>query len=628
MTPQAAPAPDGPRRQTVRRWLLAGIGLLALGVGGLLAYSRLRKPTTTEPGPDPFPIAALSESPFLNTIPGAEYVGPGTCRACHEGNYASFRHTGMGRSMAVVDPAREPPDAAFDHPASKRRYQITRRDGRLWHRELLLADGPEEVLLSEFPVRYVVGSGRHARTYLVEADGFLTESPVTWYESRKAWDLSPGYDVPGQEGFERAIGEECLYCHAGRAEAVRPTVHRMRLPEVPIGCERCHGPASLHVARQQERQRLGGEPAGETDDTIVNPARLRRDLSEAICQQCHLSGEATVPNRGRKLTDFRPGLPLQDVFQVYVPVAEEGSMKVVGHVEQMHLSRCFQRSDTFSCLTCHNPHDEPAPAESTAYYNSVCRSCHQPETCRVKPQRRAKESPDNNCVQCHMPRTKTDVPHVAFTHHRVGIYDGPPATKPGVRTQPARLKPFLDFARASAIDRKLSLGEAYRSAALFGTDPGRGPDYQRQAFDLLCEVYDAGLRDPDLESGLTQLCYDLKARDPQALADAALAHPEIAGQSRCNALTARARLQGLRRNYAAALADLQELTGLRRRSADWVLMARLRTDQGDQAGAMAALETAVRINPRLWKVHQVLADYYGARGDAELARWHQKRAVP
>ena len=25
-------------------------------------------------------------------------------------------------------------------------------------------------------------------------------------------------------------------------------------------------------------------------------------------------------------------------------------------------------------------------------------------------------------MQCHMPTTKTDIPHVAFTHHRIDVY--------------------------------------------------------------------------------------------------------------------------------------------------------------------------------------------------------------
>ena len=298
-----------------------------------------------------------------------------------------------------------------------------------------------------------------------------------------------------------------------------------------------------------------------------------------------LNAAAIVPNRGRKLSDFRPGLPLQDFFQVYVSTEEERSMTVVGHVQQMHLSHCFQGSKTFSCSTCHNPHGEPAAAERTAYYNSICQSCHKPELCRVDPQRRSKESPDNNCVQCHMPRSKTDIPHLAFTPHRVGIHDAP-TTEPRVESRPAKLKPFLDFSRVSDIDRKLSLGEGYRQAALFGTDPKRAPDYRQQALVLLSAVYDAGLRDPDLEAGLTQLYFDANMGHPRALADAALAYPEIAGESRCNALCDRAQLEGLDKNYAVALPDLKELIGLRRLASDWLLLARYTNAQGNEAAAV------------------------------------------
>ncbi len=634
-TPAPAPSPDRPDFAPSRRraWL-RGIGLLTAIVLGpalvlvLIGLSRRHHPPESRSAIDPFPLTPLSDSPFLNTKPDAKYVGSAACIHCHEDRHASFRHTGMGNSMAAVDIAQEPPDAVFDHPLSKRRFQIGRKNGELWHRELLLTDGPEEVLLAEYPVKYVVGSGRHARTYLVETDGFLVESPVSWYDSRKAWDVSPGYDVANGQGFKRAIGEGCLYCHAGRAETIEPSLHRMRLPELAIGCERCHGPGSLHVAVQKQRKIRGEKTSGETDYTIVNPAHLSRDLSEAICQQCHLNAEAIVTNRGRKLSDYRPGLPVQDIFQVYVPDGNDQSMTVVGHVEQMHLSRCYQGSDTFSCLTCHDPHGEPAPAERTAFYNAICQNCHAPQRCTVDKTRRAKESPDNNCVQCHMPQSKTDIPHLSFTHHRVGIHDRDAApAKSDPERQTAKLKPFLDFSRMSAIDRKRSLGEGYRLAGLFGTDTKRIPDYRRQAFEVLSSVYDAGLRDPDLAGALTQLAFDRKDRNARALADEALAYPNLVGQGRCNALFSRAQLEGNDGNYEVALADLRELTQLRRLAFDWLLIARFAEAQGEHTAAVEALEKAVRIDTRLWKVHQQLADYYWQTGDTEQAKWHQVRAV-
>src|SRR5262249_58117610 len=99
--------------------------------GGPLLW---RAPCRRTPPPPPRPPSAPA-SPFLNTGPDARYVGSEACYKCHEDRRDSFRETGMGRSMAAADPDHEPPDAAFDHPASKRRYQGYRKDGRLRHRE-------------------------------------------------------------------------------------------------------------------------------------------------------------------------------------------------------------------------------------------------------------------------------------------------------------------------------------------------------------------------------------------------------------------------------------------------------------------------------------------------------------
>jgi predicted CXXCH cytochrome family protein len=373
-----------------------GAGLLAATVAIALVVLSWHRwvPATAEV--DPFPLPALPPSPFLNTGPEARYVGSSTCASCHGDREASFRRTGMGRSMARVDLAREPPDAVFDHPPSKRRYQVRRKDGKLWHRELLLGGGAEEVMLAEHPLRYVVGSGRHSLTYLVEADGFLVESPVTWYSSRRAWGMSPGYDVPQQPGFGRAASENCLICHAGQAEALGRSAHRMHVGEAAIGCERCHGPGSLHVERHRSRERTARRATAQADYTIVNPTRLSRELAEAVCQQCHLRPTAVVIARGRKLVDFRPGLPLQDFRQPFMLEGTDSSMTVTGHVEQMHLSRCYQKSSTLTCLTCHDPHGEPGPEQRLAHYQSACLGCHAPQRCTGSAARRARESPEND----------------------------------------------------------------------------------------------------------------------------------------------------------------------------------------------------------------------------------------
>ena len=429
------------------RWLLLG----SVAVAAAAATTYWQWPAKkVEPTADPFALPPLSASPYLNIGPDARYVGSEACRTCHEERHATFRCTGMGRSMADIDLAQEPPDSVFERAPSKRRYEVRRRDGQLWHRELLLTAGPE-LVLAEYPMKYVIGSGRHTRSYLVEADGFLVESPVTWYTSKKAWAMSPGYDRPDHPGVRAPAGVGCLYCHAGSADAAGLTLHKMQVAEPAIACERCHGPGSLHTQKHAGR---GARAAhAQADLTIVNPARLSRDLGEAVCQQCHLRCTAMVPARGRTIADFRPGLPFSDVMHAFMLQTPDRKMTVVGHVEQMHLSKCYQFSNTLTCLTCHSPHSEPGEDTKVAHYRTACQQCHSPESCRVEPARRMRESPANDCVHCHMPRSPTEIPHLAFTHHRIGIH-GNTATGSDPGSVDLELKPFLDLSRLSSVDLK------------------------------------------------------------------------------------------------------------------------------------------------------------------------------
>jgi predicted CXXCH cytochrome family protein len=302
-------------------------------------------------------------------------------------------------------------------------------------------------------------------------------------------------------------------------------------------------------------------------------------------------------------------------------------MTVVGHVEQMHLSRCYQGSDTLTCLTCHDPHGEPRPEDRTAYYRSVCLGCHRPEHCTVAPDRRARESPDNDCVHCHMPRSATEIPHLAFTHHRIGVHDRTPAADGGPAPAGAELRPFLDLSRLSDVDQKRSLGLGYLEAANRESDPARAA-FREQALGLLSEARAAGLRDPALDAALARLRFDLGLGEILPYAESALAQPGLAGQDRCNALFLRADAQAGAGQHEDAVAALRELTGLRRHALDWLLLADCEKALGDRAAADEAMAMAVRIDPRLWKVHRYLAEEYRRQGDPERAAWHQQRAVP
>ena len=76
------------------------------------------------------------------------------------------------------------------------------------------------------------------------------------------------------------------------------------------------------------------------------------------------------------------------------------------------------------------------------------------------PMMRAEKNQDD-CAACHMPASKVEIPHLAFTHHRIAIH---PAAAVGVREDSpaaAGLEPVLDISRLPTIDKQLLLGLAY-----------------------------------------------------------------------------------------------------------------------------------------------------------------------
>ncbi len=574
----------------------------------------------------PLPVA---DTPYLNTTADVQYVGSAACIRCHAEANETYHHTAMSVSMLPVDLDTEPPDGTFDHPLSGRRYAVVRRDGALWHIESKLADG-EPLVIAEYPVKYVVGSGRHSRTYLVETEGFLVESPITWYSERKRWDMSPGYDRANHLGFERAAGQGCLECHAGRSAALGRSLHRMEVHESAIGCERCHGPGSLHLNKHRNTDITAiVRSKTEIDETIVNPAKLSRELSEAICQQCHLRSHASIVARGRDLSDFRPGLPLSQFRNDYRLEAPDTPLTVVSHVEQLHLSRCYANSQTITCLTCHDPHAAKDVERGPPHYNAVCATCHAVDACGAPQSDRERTTLANNCVHCHMPQGETEIPHLAFTHHRIGQHA---LTEP--RTKDAEmlprglgeLRPFHDLSAFSSEERQRSLALAYAEFAYRDEEADHAEVYQRRAWVLLIELHNAGLRDATMEAVLARLAFQLDPSRAEEFATAALADETLSGQDRCNALFLLGDAAIERRKEPAALPFVIELTKLRRHPLDWLVRAQAERAAGRDP--IPSLEAAVRIGSNLPRIHQRLAEHYMQSGDQARAARHARLSQP
>jgi cytochrome c-type biogenesis protein CcmH/NrfG len=362
---------------------------------------------------------------YLNTAPEVAYVGDTVCQACHPAEFASFKRTGMGRSMRPPSVADEL--GASASPATLQAavpgvsYRVYAHEGKVFQSEEAVDAKGRELFSEAHEVAYSVGSGSHGRSYLIWRGDFLFVSPLSYYTSENRWDLSPGHDTGLYRGFTRPAGGLCAYCH-GSLQLVPGTYNQFRQSRpgtAAIECERCHGPGQIHVAQRSS----GGPPADTVDPSIVNPAKLDRGLRDDLCNQCHLAGDARVPRPGTRYADFRPGTPLDNVVAIFSvpPAMKAAGLQALGHVDQLRLSRCWTATEgRLGCITCHDPHAEPQADGAAAFYRQRCLTCHVSQGCTVAAAKRRQTQPPDNCVGCHMPRLPlTNISHTAFTDHRI-----------------------------------------------------------------------------------------------------------------------------------------------------------------------------------------------------------------
>src|SRR5262245_7488438 len=148
----------------------------------------------TEPPPDPRLAYA---GPYLNIHPDVKFVGDAVCAGCHQDKHESFRRHPMGRSMlslAEADTrALETPEHHNPFESLGAKFRIDRNGDRAWHREYRLDDAGKPVYEKSFELHHVIGSGNHGHSFLSERDGYVVQTPISWFASKKIWDLSPGF---------------------------------------------------------------------------------------------------------------------------------------------------------------------------------------------------------------------------------------------------------------------------------------------------------------------------------------------------------------------------------------------------------------------------------------------------
>lgn len=567
----------------------------------------------------------VSDAPVLP--PSADqFVGSAACATCHAKETNDFH--GHPMSISLVPATQESPLEDYSQSSFSSlpgvTYYAEKTPAGIFHHEKRV-DGDGELIYDQaIPIDYTVGSGARGRSYLINHEGLLFVSAMSWYANTGKWDLSPGYGPHSHPRFERRASEGCLACHAGRS-VVRENEPN-RFAEAPflehsIGCERCHGPGKAHVAFRSK------PVAPSAVDPMVNPASLVGAKRDAICNQCHLQGRRRVVRHGRTEFDFTPGMNLSDVWITYVKTegVTDGVAAAVSQVEQMYASKCYRESDgQLSCIRCHDGHDTRKGDQVDRGFREKCMACHSPgknvECSETLATRTATTSVDS-CIVCHMPKLPAADVHAAQTDHR--LLRRIPQDSPANAKHPSPMRertPVLFVepgvkvpANAIARARGIFLAEQSRSAAGSKSDA-------REAINLLIATIQA---EPN----------DIEALYSLGMAFGQIQQNELMVQAWMKVVQLQPEHENALESLAIHFHEINDMPNARKyyeavlkvnpyRSQYYGRLAHVLGQLDELQLGIETAEKCLELNPSLQQTHAWLEEAFRRTGDTERMQFH------
>jgi predicted CXXCH cytochrome family protein len=336
---------------------------------------------------------------FFSALPlSAQYTGSAACKTCHPAVYARWTKTRMAN--VVVDPKVHPeailPDLSKPNPLVK----FTKDD-----------------------IAITYGSKWKQRYFTKKGDDYFPVG-AQWdvmHQVWRAYQTAPGTDwwtaFYPNDNMQRPTGPLCDGCHS-----VNYDIATKQVTEWNVGCEKCHGPGSAHVAKPSR-------------DNIVNPARMNSLQASDTCIQCHSQGQPLNNPISGKYYDwpvgYRSGLNFRDFWKLEENKLGEQSFTHfadgTAHKNRMQ-GNDFVQSAMYthgvSCFSCHDVHGTENNADLLKPANVLCLECHNPNSpngpraVSIEAHTHHKAgTPGGECVDCHMPKIEQTIADVNVRSH-------------------------------------------------------------------------------------------------------------------------------------------------------------------------------------------------------------------
>ena len=329
--------------------------------------------------------------PVAAQIPGAQFVGSTVCQTCHPQVYARWSKTRMAN---VVRDPKEHPEAIIP--------DLTKADPVVTFKKEDIAF----VYGSKWKQRYFTKVGNDY--FPLGAQWDVTHQKWSAYFTRRGTDWWTAF-YP-EDNMKRPTGPLCDGCHS-----VNFNIQTNQVTEWNVGCEKCHGPGSVHAANPS--------PAN-----IVNPSKLNTVRAVDTCVQCHSQGQPlTNPINGKYYdwpVGFTQGGDLSAVWKLeehklgettFTHFADETAHKNRMQGNDFVQSVMYTRGVT--CNSCHDVHGTENNADLIKPGQAMCLTCHGPSSPNGPRGASLEEhshhkagSAGDNCLECHMPKIEQTMP--------------------------------------------------------------------------------------------------------------------------------------------------------------------------------------------------------------------------
>ena len=382
------------------------------------------------------------QAPAAAPMAEATYVGEPACTPCHEGQTREWRQSHHARAM---EPATETTvlgdfdNASFTYAGITSTF--SRRDGKF----VVRTDGPDGQLhdyeiaytfgLTPLQQYLVAFPGGRYQCLPIAWDSRPRErGGQRWFHLYPQERITAG-DALHWTGPNQNWNYMCADCHSTnlvRNFDLASNTYKTTWSEINVSCETCHGPGSAHVRWAEDRKKRGltgrdetamglvvqglravdysGFGVGDASSLASRPVDRRRQQAEVqSCAPCHARRGpiTTTPDIGATFLDsYRPAFLDDGLYYADGQILEE-----VYEYASFTQSKMYAAGVT--CSDCHNAHS----LKQRGTGNNVCGHCHLPLTYDTPAHHHHKQGTDAaRCASCHMRTTTYMVVDPRYDH--------------------------------------------------------------------------------------------------------------------------------------------------------------------------------------------------------------------